>query len=463
VLIALYYWYGQVTHEFFRNGVARASIGVAAGITSIAMVFSFPSLKGKKAALAIIIVSMAIRLAVLPTSPSDDVNRYLWEGKLYSQGVSPYTEAAEHEMYRPYRDSYWKEMNHKDKITAYPPLSLHFFSFINNFAYSPAVYKITFLVADLLIIAVILALLHHYRRPLHWALFYALSPLSVIAFAAEGHFDVIMVLFLVFATLAYSKKWFILCGTAMGLAVATKIMVVIAAPIILLKTGKRGMAAAAIVCAAPFLIHFDDTLQMVNGLISFGSKNNFNGSFNQFIEDIIGTSPKLASKICMGLFSISWLIGFWLSLKDKLWMGLTFCLGGLLIFAPIVHFWYFTWFLPFVAIRPSLSWISFSITAPLYFLVHSAYLETGVWELPVWAKWAFWLPFFIICLIQLPKQIRFVYHLLMDPKLPKRSSGIQTWSIIIPTQNLKSKKFILKEGEDYKSKRGSSMRHLNGV
>ena len=420
LLVVLYYWYGQATHEFFRNGVTRASTGVAAGITGIAMVFYFPKLKGKKAALAILLISLAARIAVLPTAPSDDTNRYLWEGRLYSQGISPYTQPAEHEIYEAHRDAYWEDMNHKDKITAYPPLALHFFGIINSFSYSPTAYKIAFLIADLVLIGVLLLLLHHYQKPLHWSLFYALSPISVLAFAAEAHFDIIMVLFLAFATLAYAKKWFGLCGAAMGLAVATKIMVVIAAPMILLKTGKKGMITAAIVCATPFLIHFDDSLQMLHGLISFGSKNNFNGSFNQLIDDIIGTSPELASNICLAGFALSWCLGLWLSLKDKLWMSLSFCLGGLIIFAPIVHFWYFTWFLPFVALRPSAAWVSFSVSTPLYFLVHTEYLDTGNWELPVWARWVFWLPFFIITLVQLPGKTSTIYHLLMGSKTDKQ-------------------------------------------
>ena len=423
LLIILYYWYGQVTHEFYRNGVARASIGVAAGIIGIAMVFSFPKLTDKKAASAILLISLALRIAVIPTAPSDDINRYLWEGKLYSQGVSPYTQPAEHEIYLDHRDDYWEEMNHRDKITAYPPLALHFFSIINSFSYSPMAYKIAFLIADLLLISLLLLILYHYKRPLHWALFYALSPISVISFAAEGHFDIIMVLFLMLATLAYSKKWFILCGAAMGLAVATKIMVVIVAPMILLKTGKKGIITAAIVCALPFLVHFNDSLQMLRGLISFGSKNNFNGSFNQFIDDIIGTSPELASHICLGGFIISWLIGLWLSLKDKLWLSLTFCLGGLIIFAPIVHFWYFTWFLPFIALRPSAAWVSFSVSSPLYFLVHPEFLETGNWELPVWARWVFWLPFFIIIAIQLPKHLALLSILFKGNKVAKDVSA----------------------------------------
>jgi len=402
-LTALYYWYSQEAHEFFRNGRARTVIGIVAGIVGLVMVYRFPQIKGRHAAITVLLVSLITRIAVLPTAPSDDVNRYLWEGKLYAQGVSPYTQPAEHEIYTEHRDAYWEEMNHKDKITAYPPLSIHFFSVINQFSYSPMAYKVAFLIADLFLIAVLLSILSHQKKPLQWALLYSLSPISILAFAAEAHFDIIMVLFLMLAILAYCKKWFIICGAAFGLAVATKIMVIIAAPMILLRTGVKGMATAAIVGAIPFLIHFDDSLQMYQGLVNFGAKNNFNGGINQLIDNVFGTTPKEATTICMRLI-----------LRNKFWMSLSFCLGGLILFAPIIHFWYFTWILPLFAIRPSISWLSFSVTSPLYFLVHYRYLSSGTWDLPEWAKWLFWLPFFVIFAIQLPKQFKILYYALMN-------------------------------------------------
>ena len=155
VLTLLYCGYSYSAYEFFRNGVARCYIGIAAGLIGTAMVFCFPKLNTNYAILTILLVSLVVRLAVLPTAASDDVNRYLWEGKLYAQGVSPYSEPAEHEIYEPYRDHFWEEMNHKDKITAYPPLALHVFSFINSFSYSQWSYKVAFLIADLFLIAFI--------------------------------------------------------------------------------------------------------------------------------------------------------------------------------------------------------------------------------------------------------------------------------------------------------------------
>lgn len=422
--------------DFFTHGQQRATLGVIAGLIGLGMTFCLPKLSPRLTIALILLTSLAVRLAVLPSAASDDVNRYLWEGKLYAQGISPFEQVAEHEIYEPYRDDFWEEMNHKNKMTAYPPLSLHAFAVINWFSYSPMSYKCAFLIVDLFLIALILALLHHYHRPLEWSIIYALSPIPVLAFAAEGHFDVLMVFFLVASVLAYSKKCFVICGAAFGLAVATKIMVIIAAPMILLRTGIKGMTAAALFCLIPFLLHFDDTLQMFNGLIHFGSTNNFNGLFNQFFDDVIGLEPSVANRICGILFVVSWFVSFAFSLRDRLWLSLIFCLGGLILFAPIMHFWYLTWILPFVAIRPSLPWLTLSITTPLYFLVHSHYLSTGFWGLPLWAKWFFYLPFVIISILLLPSAIRSLSNQLRRKVNQPEDTQPLSWSVIIPAMRI---------------------------
>ncbi len=437
LLTLLYYVYGQYAPEFNAHGRIRAGLGVIAGIIGIGMIFILPKVSLRVSILLILFSSLCVRLAVLPAAASDDVNRYLWEGKLYAQGISPFEEVAAHEIYTEQRDSYWELMNHRDKPTAYPPLSLHSFALINAFSYSPMSYKVAFLLADLFLVALILALLHHYKRPLEWAVIYALSPIPILSFAAEGHFDVLMTLFLVASVFAYSKKWFVICGAAFGIAVAMKIMVVIAAPMLLLRTGFKGMLAATICCLAPFLLHFEDTLQMIHGLVTFGSTNNFNGLFNQFFDDIIGLDSQIANRICGGLFVLSWSLGFWYTIRDRLWLSLMFCLGGLILFAPIMHFWYLTWLLPFIALRPSLPWICYSVTTPLYFLVHAHYIDTGYWELPQWAKWMFHLPFVITSLMLLPSVYRSFFHQLKKDVLLS-SETTQGWSVIIPTVSVHS-------------------------
>ena len=43
----------------------------------------------------------ATRLAVFPSAPSDDSNRYLWEGRLITEGISPYATTADDDRLAP--------------------------------------------------------------------------------------------------------------------------------------------------------------------------------------------------------------------------------------------------------------------------------------------------------------------------------------------------------------------------
>ena len=65
-------------------------------------------------------------------------------------------------------------------------------------------------------------------------------------------------------------------------------------------------------------------------------------------------------------------------------------LGTLLLVAPTLHFWYLTWLLPFVCLRPSLAWLSFSVSAAAYFFVWTQ----EPWGLSPLQQSLFWGPFF---------------------------------------------------------------------
>jgi len=165
---------------------------------------------------------------------------------------------------------------------------------------------------------------------------------------------------------------------------------------------------------------------------NFGSKFRFNGPANDFIVNTFGTTQDFAGTICTVLFFISWGIGFWLCVKNKFWASINFCLGGLIFFAPIIHFWYLTWLLPFIAIRPSLPWVTLSLTMPLYFTVWTQFEETGNWGMPTWARIMFWLPFVIACVMHLPRHIISLYHSLTGP-ISHRAKETPSWSVVIPS------------------------------
>lgn len=426
-MILLCALYSHYTTNFNAAGIERTIIAATLGILGITTVFTFPHLGSKKSTFFwILLLCSATRIALLPAAPSDDINRYLWEGKLTQNGVSPYQGLAENEKYAAYRDQYWELMNNTGKPTAYPPLSMQIFRSINSISYSPMSYKVVFLLIDLAIITMLLALLANLHRPLHWALIYGLSPLTLLSFTAEGHFDVVMVAALVAALLTFNKRWFVACGIAVGIAVGVKLMAAVVAPILLWKTGWKGITAGFITLLLPLTFYWNDLFSVINALFAFGSKSAFNGPIHSIIRAILGLSQ--ASSIVAICYVICWFIAFGLMLRGHLWSALLLAFGGLLVLSPIIHFWYLTWVLPLITLRPKLSWITLSVTFSLYFLVWHTQSQTGEWSMPLWARWMFWLPFMILLILELRKQI---------PRLCRtlnRDEDIQ-WTIVIPTYN----------------------------
>jgi len=202
-------------------------------------------------------------------------------------------------------------------------------------------------------------------------------------------------------------------------------MALVVAPLILWRTGWKGMSAFAITLLLPLIFYWNDIGNVINALYSFGSKGAFNGPIHQIFRYLFDDLEP-ASKVIALLYIACWFFAFYLMLKRQLWSSLLVAFGGLIILSPIVHFWYLTWVLPLIVLRPKLSWAALSVSFSFYFIVWNSQEFHGYWGLPTWAKWFFWSPFFAFFIPELK-------HVLAKIRRPLRTSEPVTWSVIIPT------------------------------
>jgi rSAM/selenodomain-associated transferase 2 len=364
----------------------------------------------------ILFFALVLRLTLLPHAADSDVNRYLWEGRLIREGLSPYSQVASAQESIGQRDPYWPGMNQKDLHTIYPPIAEWIFAVIGGVLYHPVALKAVFIVLDLASVALILAFLSARSQPLRLAGLYAFNPVPLIGFAAEGHFDPIFIFFTLLALWLYERRRFTWSWIVLSLAIQTKLVAVILVPLLARGGRWRTAGIGAAVAVLPFLPYAHDVGAWLVGVNHFGADFWFNGSVHALMSMLSG-DRSIASVLCAALL-ILWIFVV-ANLEADLLRAAFFMLGGLIVFSPIVHFWYVSWALIFVPLFPSLAWIILSGSIALSFLLGQT---PHLWQTLIWATFG---------ILLTREAIRVVPALLRRRDL----SEVSSLTIVVPVLN----------------------------
>lgn len=120
----------------------------------------------------ILVFSLIFRLSLLPLTPSNDMFRYVWEGRLQLNGLNPYSYPPESSNLEQLRDRFFSGIGHKHLTTIYPPLTLMMFVVAELFSHSFMSMKIVFLTFDVLSIFLLVKLLRMTGKgPVHFLIF----------------------------------------------------------------------------------------------------------------------------------------------------------------------------------------------------------------------------------------------------------------------------------------------------
>ncbi len=395
LLLMIGFSWGQLG-RIQEAGSFRAGCHALLWVGMMGMVFALPALDKKKTLILLGVAAVLVRLSFWQAPVSDDVNRYLWEGSLLWKGENPYATVVDDERWIPHRDQYWADVNHRDRLTAYPPGMELIMAGASWLWYDLQVFKIVALLGDFWVLGILALLFLENRKPLRWLSFYAFNPIVLASFAAEAHFDSLMVGAMLTALFCAQRKRWGWVWFWFGVAVQMKFIVMILFPYFLVRGDWRKSWIFALVLILPSLIFGEHLLQGLIGLLGFGKDGAFNGGAYESLR-IMGFSDSFSRGSTTLLFVAVGLLFGWRTLKgqEKDWLSLTFILiGALLICSPVVHFWYLTWILPLVALRPSVSWLLLCLTTSAYFFAWEGLEHRDSWGYHRGWVVATWLPFF---------------------------------------------------------------------
>lgn len=199
----------------------------------------------------LISVAILLRILLLFSFPklSDDVYRFLWDGRLLSQAENPYLELpskvnAENDEYAEFLLS---EMNSPDYYTVYPPLNQFIFSIPLliapfNLLLQVHILKIVLLLLELPLLFLLPLLLRKLGIDWRYSVLYLLNPLVLMEGLGNLHFEVATMSFLLLFFYFLTTSRFPLAAVSFGLSVAIKLIPLILSPLILAYLGwKKGL------------------------------------------------------------------------------------------------------------------------------------------------------------------------------------------------------------------------------
>lgn len=267
-------------------------------------------------ATAIVLVAALLRLLALALPPtlSDDVHRYVWDGRVVLAGENPYRLAPADPDLEPLRavddGALWRRLDHREVPTVYPPLALGTFATAAATPWPVPVLKALLAAADLAACGVLLALAGSLALSRGRTVWYAWNPLAVVETAGMGHVDGLAVglalgaaWLVVRARRAGSgpsgegatpesprsardparSRWAAAAGAVAGAGTLAKLAPALALP--LWARGSRRpwwlLGGAALVLAAGFLPVLAATGGLPPGLVTYGVSWEFNGPLHE--------------------------------------------------------------------------------------------------------------------------------------------------------------------------------------
>src|SRR5256884_1016194 len=181
-----------------------------------------------------LIFATLFRLSILFAPPylSDDIYRYIWDGRVQAAGINPYRYIPSDEALKNLRDQeIYPKINRRDSAqTIYPPIAEVIYFLTTRVSESVTWMKTTMVLFEALGIWAIVQLLASFGLPRQRILIYAWHPLAVWEFAGSGHLDAMIIGFLALALLARHRNGEIAAGLALASATPVKFFPVVLLP-----------------------------------------------------------------------------------------------------------------------------------------------------------------------------------------------------------------------------------------
>ncbi|TFD82643.1 glycosyltransferase family 87 protein [Cryobacterium fucosi] len=407
-------WFGVRSFDLFSPGRDTVPLVVAlaaAWLLFAAAVIALRGVRGRAVVVLILAGSLGIGAAAMtgPPNTSTDSARYAWDGIVANAGISPYAYVPSDPRLDSLRpdwlfpapqvgadgtarcvgeriqavprtgpgDLLCSALNRTRVPTIYPPAAELYFTGVRAVTGPGPAYWPLQLTGLLLSIGTTVMLLFGMRRrgiDLRHAALWAWCPLVASEAVTNSHVDMLGVVFTVAAAFLVTRERYWRGGIALGAAIATKLIPVIAAPALLRRQGWKVTVAAA---ATFLLLYVPYVLATGIGVLGYLpgylTEEGYQDGTRFALVSLV--APGGAAIVVAGiLLAAVAALTLWKTDPANPWLGQLVMIGSTLIILSPRYPWYALLLVPFVALSGRWEWLAVPIALSVRMLVPSVQL-----------------------------------------------------------------------------------------
>lgn len=367
------------------------SLGTFQSLFAVAFLFFAVALvraRGRaipRAGLIVFGVALAARVALLPVTPtlSDDVYRYVWEGRVAGHGGDPWRASPSDPSLAHLRDRViHPRINHPELATIYPPLAIAGFALVAAISPTVLAVKAWVVANDLALVLLLLAWTRRRGLGAVAAIAYAWNPLVVVEYAGSGHYDPAGIVWLV-AALLLAERRPMLSALAVAIGTLTRVVPLIALPFLWRGWPWRARALALAACGGGLGWFWLRTRGADSGLDAYLRSWSNNELAFALLARLTGdpVARLVVAVLLVGLVAaLAWRGGNPASSTRA-------ALRAGFLLSPVAHPWYLGWAIAFEPFGWSAPWLLLSLTAVLSYGVLAPPAEGSAFHLPLAWRW----------------------------------------------------------------------------
>ena len=328
---------------------------------------------------------------------SDDVYRFIWDGRLWLNGIEPYAllpsgvlKLSNFNELIGINQELYASLNSPNYYSVYPPFLQWIFRFGAVMFPTWDFGFIVFLKSIIILLEIgsvyfIISLLKHFEFHFRRVLIYALNPLVIVELTGNVHFEAAAICGLLGTIYFLAKNHTVAGGVSILLAIISKLNPLMWMPFWIKRLSFKKLLIFFLVCGLGMIFSF----WSVSSISHFWNfKESFDlyfgtFEFNASIWNIIkyigfqvkGYNILQSATLYLSLFVLIFIVGYSLFEKDRslknIFKPLLIAYFVYLLFATIVHPWYITPLIALVVFIPFRFPLVWSMTAVLSYFAYS--------------------------------------------------------------------------------------------